>query len=331
MSCNCKMDFIRDVSSDLIAEFCEDDLKKIIDTITIKLNEYKMSERCTALTVVDTESQKLVKKFLATKRIEGRSQKTIDRYSYVIKRMMEYLNMPIKDMDVYSLRLYLAEMEMNGSKDSTLNGIRWIMCSFFGWLHDEGFIEKNPTANLGKIKCKKEIRKPFSKVEIEKIKNICGNERDRAIVEFLLSTGCRVSELVGVDRSDINFQSQECKILGKGNKERIVFLNDVCLLHIKSYLDSRSDDLPALFIGKGSDRMTTGGIRFMLNNIAEKAGVEDVHPHRFRRTVATYLIDRGMSVQDLAVILGHSNINTTMAYVYSDIENVKTAYKKYAI
>ena len=169
------------------------------------------------------------------------------------------------------------------------------------------------------------------KVEIEKIKNSCGNKKDRAIVEFLLSTGCRVSELVGVDRSDINFQSQECKILGKGNKERIVFLNDVCLLHIKSYLDSRSDDLPALFIGKGSDRMTTGGIRFMLNNIAENAGVEDVHPHRFRRTVATYLIDRGMSIQDVAVILGHSNINTTMAYVYSNIENVKTAYKKYAI
>ena len=168
-------------------------------------------------------------------------------------------------------------------------------------------------------------------MEIEKIKNSCGRERDRAIVEFLLSTGCRVSELVGVDKSDINFQSQECKILGKGNKERIVFLNDVCLLHIKNYMDSRSDNFPALFIGKGSDRMTTGGIRFMLNNIAEKAGVEDVHPHRFRRTVATYLIDRGMSIQDVAVILGHSNINTTMAYVYSDIENVKYAYKKYAI
>lgn len=325
---NTKMNYLNDLNIRLSEMFSADEIKKIICTATLTLNEYEMQERCTELAIMDNESEKFLKRFLATKKVEGRSLKTLGRYEYIIRRMMNYLNIPIKEMDVYALRLYLAELESKGSCDNTIEGIRSVFSSFFTWLHNEGFIEKNPTCNLNTIKCKKVVRKPFSKVEIEKLKLNCKNERDRTIIEFLLSTGCRVSEVVGVDIADVDFSKQECKVLGKGNKERIVFLNDVCAMHLQEYLKNRTDEYPALFPGKGTERLSAGGIRFMLKCIEESSGVSNVHPHRFRRTCATSLINKGMSIQNVACVLGHVNVNTTMTYVYSDINDVKSSFFK---
>lgn len=328
---NAKTKFIDDLTEKLVLNHPSELVNEIINIITVSLNDYDLNEKCTDIVVVDTESQVLLKKFLATKMVEGKSPKTIHRYDYLLTRMLKSLNMEVKDIDVFALRMYLAQLELNGMKAISVEGIRSVITSFFGWLHKEGFIETNPSANLGKVKCKKEIKKPFTKAEVEILKSNCDSLRDRAIIEFLLSTGCRVSEVCNVNINDINFEKQECKVLGKGNKERIVFINDVCKLHLKMYINSREDDHPALFIGKGTVRLEDGGIRCMFRKLSKKCGIENVHPHRFRRTVATSLINRGMQVQDVATVLGHNNINTTMTYIYSDIQDVKTAYNKYTM
>lgn len=326
---NAKIRLVNSITNQLIDMYSPEEVNTIQNIILLSLREYDLTNKCTDLVVIDTEAQSMLKKFLATKRVEGKSIKTIERYSYILNRMLDFLNVEIKDIDVFTLRMYLAHLEMNGAKDVTVDGIRSIITCFFNWLTAEGFISVNPAANLGKVKCKKEVKKPFNKVEIEMLKAHCNNLRDRALLEFLIATGCRISEVVNIDIVDVNMIKQECIVLGKGNKERTVFINDVCRLHLQKYLESRNDNYPALFIGRGSDRMTTGGIRRMLKRIEESSGVTNVHPHRFRRTCATSLIDRGMSVQEVATVLGHTNINTTMTYVYSDIANVKNSYSRY--
>lgn len=323
-----KSRFLSEVMAQLSESFDLDLLKSIEASLLMALKNYEISDKCEAIAVRETESEKYLRTFLATKKLEGRSEKTIERYRYILARYYSTMLVPFKDTDVYTLRLYLAQLEQDGCSDNTINGIRCVFSSFFGWLHNEGFIDKNPTSNLGVVKCKKVIRKPYSNVELEKIRDACVKDRDRAIIEFLLSTGCRIEETTNLNIQDINFITQEVKVLGKGNKERIVFLNDVACLYLNKYLNCRSDSSEALFVGKGDKRLLPGGVRAMLKTIEEKTGVENIHPHRFRRTLATSLIDRGMAIQDVAAILGHANINTTTTYIYTDVNNVKSTYKK---
>jgi len=277
-----------------------------------------------------SESINLIRIFLEAKRIEGRSDKTIARYDYILNRIFKDINVPIKSINVYHLRTYLMNMKDNGKADSTIEGYREILCAFYSWLQKEGLIQNNPCSNLNPIKCAKVLRLPYSDVEIELIKESCGSVRNKAIICFLLSTGCRISEMCELNRNDIDLNSLECIVHGKGDKERTVYLSNVAVMNLRKYLGSRTDSSPALFIGKGSERMTPGGIRFMLKKVENKSGVVNVHPHRFRRTLATNLINRGMSIQEVASILGHDKIDTTMSYIYIDKKNVKTAYQKYA-
>ena len=325
---NYKTNIINEFTAELSDRMDADSLRLATNTLTTLLANYEIQPKCTELAVIDTESEMLLKKFLATKRLEGRSEKTVERYRYIIQRFSDEMNLPYKDVDVYALRLYLATLTQNGCSDNTVNGIRAIFSSFFSWLHDEGFLDSDPSANLGAIKCKKVIRLPYSNVELEQIKANCTTQRDRAIVEFLLSTGCRIDEMTSLNITDINFSTQEAKVLGKGNKERVVYINDVASMHLRKYLSSRSDSNDALFVGKGDIRLNNGGVRAMLKRIEASSGVENVHPHRFRRTLATNLIQKGMAVQDVAAILGHANINTTMTYIHMDADNVKNTCKK---
>lgn len=301
---------------------------KIIATIIDKnVEDYDIVKQSHELAVVDTESEKMLKMFLATKKIEGCSDKTINRYAYVINRLTDYLCIPVSKITTNHLRVYLATLESEGKQLSTLAGIRDIFSSYFNWLHNENLISTNPIINLGKIKREKKVRLPYSKVDIEKLRLGCKTKRDRAVIEFLNSTACRVGELVKVDISDIDFKNRECKVHGKGNKERVVFLTDVCVYHMQEYLKERTDNSPSFLIGKGTERMTEGGIRFALKTIADRSQIEsNVHPHRFRRTVATSLIDRGVAIQDVAAILGHVNVNTTMTYIYSNTNKIKSSF-----
>ena len=219
--------------------------------------------------------------------------------------------------------------------DVTRNGNRQVFSAYFGWLHKEGLIEHNPMGNITAIKCQKKQKKIYSAVDIEKLKDKCSEQkheiRNRAIVAFLKSTGCRISEVTGLNRDAVNLQTLEVVVLGKGNKERKVYLDEVTGMALKEYLDHRMDDNPALFVNHSFERLTPGGVRAMLKELAQLAGVEHVHPHKFRRTLATNLQRRGMPIQEVAHILGHEKLDTTMKYTVLNDDDLKNDYRKYTV
>lgn len=324
------------LDKNLLIDRIEERLNDFVPANTVRRILEEISAEMTGFDVsaipdgVDQDGEDLVALFINAKECEGKSKKTIERYEYILRGLQKAVGVPLKDVTVYHLRQFLMSEKERGIAPGTIDGKRSIYSSFYGWLHDEGLIRKNPTANLAPVKRPKEIKHPFSAVEIKKLRDNTTNLRDAALVEFLLSTGCRVSEVCSVNRSDIDFKQQKLIVNGKGSKQRTVYLDDVTCMVLQNYLRTRKDFSPALFIGKGSDRLTADGIRRALNTIAEKAGVEGVHPHRFRRTLATNLIDHGMSIQEVAAILGHDKLDTTMTYVYVNQRNVETAYRRYA-
>ena len=278
----------------------------------------------------DVQTSDCLQAFLEAKTLEGRSPKTIARYKYVIERMHNDTGVAIRDVTVFHLRSWLTKMRQAGVSDTTIEGFRCVMSSYFGWLYKEGFLPSNPCGNLGPVKCQKKERFPYSGADIARLKAACSTPRDKAIIAILLSTGCRISEICDLNREDINLDKLECTVLGKGNKERVVYFDDETAMFLQQYLDSRSDDYEALFVGRGSSRMTPGGVRKRLNIISEQARVENVHPHRFRRTLATNLISRGMPIQMVASIMGHEKLDTTMVYIHSDKTDIRNGYRKYA-
>jgi len=328
MSIIAKQTFIAELRERLRTKMTLAEIEELSREISEQLTYYKMER------VEEDDGRNEFEEFLSlfinTKRIEGRSEKTLDRYAYILKRYKETDPTPIHKITVYNIRQYLAKEKTRGIADSTLQGYRDVFSAFFGWIHRERLIPLNPCANLNPIKCKKEIRLPYTSVEIERLKEVCSSVRDKAIICFLLSTGCRISEVCGLNRADVDFNNLECTVLGKGNKERTVYLDSVAAMQLQKYLDSREDDGEALFIGKGTSRMQPGGIRKCLRVIGDRAGVPNVHPHRFRRTLATNLIKHGMPIQEVANILGHEKLDTTMMYVYLDKQSVKNSYKKYS-
>ena len=185
-------------------------------------------------------------------------------------------------------------------------------------------------ANLGAIKVPKKVREAYAAVDLEKLKTACASPRNMALLSFLLATGCRISEITQLNREDLNFQDKEVLVLGKGNKERTVYFDDVTAMHLRRYLGTRTDDNPALFVGKRKERLQPGGVRAMLKTLAAAAGVDHVHPHKFRRTLATTMIAHGMPIQEVAAILGHDKLDTTMKYIVLDKTSVKNSYRKYA-
>lgn len=305
-------------------------MDQVLKAVNEQLNDYdvlKTSEDvCDSLDLIDA--------FLSAKKVEGRSSKTLDRYKYIMQRLTNELHVSVSKINVYHLRSFLSKEKERGICDNTLEGYREIFSSAFGWLHKEGLIQSNPCTNLNAIKVQKKVRMPYSDVDIENLKDGCTSIRDKAIICFLRSTGCRISEVCGLDRDDVDLQRMECKVLGKGNKERTVYFDTVTALILKRYLASREDEDPALFVSeKRKGRMQPGSVRFILKKIESCSGGElsNVHPHRFRRTLATNLINAGMPIQDVAVILGHEKLDTTMKYVYQSKEGIKNSYQRYAL
>lgn len=277
------------------------------------------------------ETDQLIDLFLNAKEIEGRSEKTIARYRYSLKRLHEAVNVPFSKMTVYNIRQYMSAEKSRGVSMNTLKGNAWCWNSCFSWLFNEGLIPNNPTANLGQIKVCKEEELPFSGEQVQLLKENAENECESAVIHFLLSTGCRISEACSVNRNDIDFVNLKLEVLGKGNKYRTVYIDNVTAMMLNRYLATRDDIDPSLFYShRTNGRYSTGGIRAMLNRIGDRACVPNVHPHRFRRTLATNLVDRGMGIQEVASILGHVNIDTTMTYVKVNERNAENSYRKYA-
>ena len=321
---------LQNVSNALCGKVENNIIELVNDLLTIELNNYELQERHTDLVEHDTSSEKILKKFLATKRIEGIADTTLHRYAKVNRELIDFIGKPLNEITTYDLRFYLSLRKQKGNiSNRTLDGMRRCYSSFFSWLSAEGIINKNPCATLSRIKYKKDVKKPFSAIEMEKIRNSCDNIRDLAIIDFLYCTGCRVSEVSKLDISDIDFDHMECTVLGKGNKERIVYLTEVAAMHLQEYLNTRKDCLDALFVGKGNKRQRKNGIEALHKRLGKKANVENVHPHRYRRTLATNLLDRGMRIQDVAVILGHADLKTTQIYCYISQKNVENSYRKY--
>ena len=256
------------------------------DTLIMVLNDYEIQERCTEVAVLDTAPESMLKKFIATKRLEGIAESTLTRYYDANLKLLQFLRKDLSEITTYDIRFYLSyrrECSERQVSNRTLDGMRRCYSSFFSWLDAEEIIPHNPCAGIKQIKYKKDVKKPFSAVDIEKMRNACSsNIRDLALIDFLYCTGCRVSEVARLNISDINFEALECVVIGKGNKERYVYLSEVAAMHLREYLDSRQDDYEALFAGKGTERLQKNGIEAIVKNIGKKAGVDNAHPHRFR-------------------------------------------------
>ena len=280
----------------------------------------------------EVSSQELLDRFLKAKRIEGCSDKTLIYYQKTILRMLAEIHKEVVHIMTEDLRQYLTgyQMQKNLSR-VTIDNVRRILSSFFSWLEDEEYLIKSPIRRIHKVKTMSNIKETYSDEELERMRDSCKQKRDLALIDILASTGMRVGELVRLNRSDIDFYERECKVLGKGNKERIVYFDARTKIHLQEYLDSRSDDCEALFVSLKMpySRLTINGIESRVRFIGQQLNITKVHPHKFRRTLATKAIDKGMPIEQLQQLLGHKRIDTTLQYAMVKQSNVKLAHRKY--
>ena len=280
----------------------------------------------------DNDNNDLIALFIAAKRIEGCSEKTLKYYQTTINSMVSSLGKNIRHILTEDLRTYLTEYQgKNQSSRVTIDNIRRIFSSFFSWLEDEDYIIKSPARRIHKVKTASSIKETYSDEDLETMRDNCEEIRDLAMIDMLASTGMRVGEMVLLNRDDIDFSERECKVFGKGKKERIVYFDARTKLHLREYLDSRVDDNPALFVTLRAphDRIQIGGIEHRLREMGKRLDIPKVHPHKFRRTLATIAIDKGMPIEQLQRLLGHQRIDTTLQYAMVKQSNVKTAHRKY--
>ena len=270
--------------------------------------------------------------FVSAKRIEGCSDRTINYYKTTIENMIEKISKKVNQITTEDLRNYLSEYQIkNNCSKVTLDNVRRILSSFFSWLEDEDYIVKSPVRRIHKIKPMQIVKETYSDEELEKMRDSCTEIRDLAMIDFLISTGVRVGELVNLKKTDLNIQDRSCVVLGKGGKQREVYFDARTKIHLKEYLQSRTDDSPALFVSlkAPNERISIGAIEARLRKFGKKLGLQKVHPHKFRRTLATMAIDKGMPIEQLQQLLGHRRIDTTLQYAMVKQSNVKIAHRKY--
>lgn len=279
-----------------------------------------------------TSNEQLLESFLAAKRIEGCSDKSLIYYQTTIKTMMTRVDKKIQTIETEDLRAYLTayQREKQSSK-VTIDNIRRILSSFFSWLEDEDYIVKSPVRRIHRVKASSIIKETYTDENLETMRDYCNELRDLALIDILASTGMRVGELVLLNRDDINFEERECVVFGKGSKERMVYFDARTKIHLQNYLESRTDDDPALFVSLKAphERLQIGGVEVRLRNLGKKLGIHKMHPHKFRRTLATVAIDKGMPIEQLQSLLGHRRIDTTLQYAMVKQSNVKLAHRKY--
>lgn len=288
------------------------------------------------ITEVDQPQEKertnAVDAFIAAKRIEGCSEKTLRYYQNTIEAVIAELGKTPQQVTTEDLRQYLTQYQIQRkSSKVTIDNIRRILASFYSWLEDEDYIVKSPVRRIHKVKTAKVIKDTYTDEALELMRDNCGSGRDLAIIDLLASSGMRVGEMVALNRDDINFNERECVVFGKGNKERLVYFDARTKIHLQNYLDSRTDSNPALFVTLRAphERLQIGGVETMLRELGRKLALPKVHPHKFRRTLATSAIDKGMPIEQVQQLLGHQKIDTTMHYAMVKQQNVKLAHRKY--
>jgi len=277
-------------------------------------------------------NQEYLRMFLAAKTIEGCSKRTIQYYRVTIEKMLTVMNQPIRKISTDDMRSYLSQyQEWNGCSKVTVDNVRRNISSFFSWLEEENYILKSPMRRIHKIKTNQQVKEIITDEDIERLRDSCSCKRDLAMIDLLYSTGIRVGELVNLNISDVDFDARECVVFGKGGKERKVYFDAKAKLHLQSYINSREDDNPALFVtlDAPSDRLKISGVEIRIRELGRKINLPKIHPHKFRRTMATRAIDKGMPIEQVQKILGHSQIDTTMQYAMVNQSNVKASHKRY--
>lgn len=294
---------------------------------------YNVVEQCTDLVSVNEQgNEKILKTYIASMRLEGHSDRTLDQYRDAVVKLLVDIPKNFADIQTNDIRFHLAKYQSTHNVSPvTVDNKRRFLSTFFAWLTAEEIIPKNPMLRIKRIKQKKSDKKPFSAAELEKIRDNLRTSREKALVEFMLSTGCRVSEVAHLCMANIDFRAGECTVLGKGNKERVVYISDNAMYYLQRYLADRTWNASSpLFLNGRGKGISKYSIEKLMHQIGKRAGVEKVHPHRFRRTMATNAAKRGLPIQYIQAILGHSKIDTTMIYCNVNKESVKAAYLKVA-
>ena len=292
----------------------------------------KVLEDLSSEEITEDDSEELLERFIATKRLEGRSERTLKYYRITIEKMMKSLGKNVRGITTDDLRHYLADYQQNSNASKmSIDNIRRNLSSFFNWLEDENYILKSPVRRIHKIKTTTAVKEAYSDDEMERLRDCCTEIRDLALVDMLASTGMRIGELVQLNIEDIDFNERECVVLGKGDKERIVYFDARTKLHLQEYLETRKDDNEALFVGLRNPhkRVTINGVELRIRQLGQAVGIKKCHPHKFRRTMATVAIDKGMPIEQVQKLLGHEKIDTTLHYVMVKQSNVKNAHRKY--
>ena len=281
----------------------------------------------------EEESEKaLLEAFLAAKKVEGCSDKSLRYYYSTINNMLTIVGKTAKHITTDDLRQYLdAYQKKSNASKVTIDNIRRILSSFFSWLEEENHILKSPVRRIHKIKTGKTVKETYTDEALEIMRDSCETDRDLAMIDLLASTGMRVGELVKLNRSDINFQERECIVFGKGDKQRRVYFDARTKIHLMRYLENRTDSNPALFVSLQSphNRLQISGVEIRLRVLGRKLGITRVHPHKFRRTLATMAIDKGMPIEQVQRLLGHQSIDTTLQYAMVNQNNVKVSHRKF--
>ena len=300
-------------------------MKKLQEVMLKNLSEKEAEKR-------QISNEEYLAMFIAAKSIEGCSKRTLSYYKSTIETMLEEVTISIRKITTEDMRQYLADYQKrNDCSKVTVDNVRRNISSFFSWLEEENYILKSPMRRIHKIKTNQQVKEVISDEDIEKLRDHCNCKRDLAMIDLLYSTGIRVGELVNLNISDVDFEARECVVFGKGGKERRVYFDAKSKLHLQSYIESRKDDNPALFVTLDSpnDRLKISGVEIRIRQLGRSLNLSKIHPHKFRRTMATRAIDKGMPIEQVQKILGHSQIDTTMQYAMVNQNNVKSSHRKY--
>lgn len=277
-------------------------------------------------------NQRMLDIFIDAKRVEGCSEKSLQYYKNTIEKMLASMQKKLQEIETDDIRNYLTEYQSeHGSSKVTIDNMRRILSSLFSWLEDEDYILKSPVRRIHKVKSAAVIKETYTDETLELLRDNCTELRDLAMIDMLASTGMRVGEMVLLNQNDIDFNERECIVFGKGSKERVVYFDARTKIHLQNYLESRTDSNPALFVSLKSphERLKIGGVEVRLREFGKQLGLQKVHPHKFRRTLATMAIDKGMPIEQLQQLLGHRKIDTTLQYAMVKQSNVKIAHRKY--
>lgn len=328
-----KIEIIKEIEQSLLNYFDNAQMELLHSTLTRCLENVEVVFKdVSSLDISKYSNEELINKFISAKEIEGCSKRTTKYYESTLLKMNSKMNKGITHMTTDDLRTYLTDYQkINDCSKASVDNVRRNLSSFFSWLEEENYILKSPMKRIHKIKVDKVIKETYSDETLELLRDNCDCLRDLAIIDLLASTGMRVGELVKLNINDIDFENRECVVFGKGNKERPVYFDARTKIHLKNYLNSRKDSDPALFVSLDTphERLNISGVEIRLRQLGRRLGIQKVHPHKFRRTVATKAIDKGMPIEQVQSLLGHSQIDTTMHYAMVNQNNVKESHRKY--